>query len=50
MDNTLSNISFTGPINKSDYTGLKQQADFPKEEMKGTQSTIDWEFIEVVFQ
>ena len=40
MDNTLSNILFTEPINKSDQTGLKQQ-DFPKEELKGTQSTND---------
>ena len=41
MDNTLSNIMFTEPINKSDHTGLKQQKDFPKEELKGTQSTND---------
>ena len=34
---------FTEPINKSDHTGLKQQEDFPKEELKGTQSTNDWE-------
>ena len=26
LDNTLSNIIFTEPINKSDQTGLKQQA------------------------
>ena len=32
---------FTEPMNKSDYTGLQQQEDFPKEELKGTQSTID---------
>ena len=50
MDNTLSNILFTEPINKSDHTGLKQQEDFPKEELKGTQSTNDWENKEVVFQ
>ena len=43
MDNTLSNILFTEPINKSDYTGLQQQEDFPKEELKGTQSMNDWE-------
>ena len=30
---------FTEPINKSDRTGLKQQEDFPKEGLKGTQST-----------
>ena len=41
MDNTLSNILFTEPINKSEQTGLKQQEDFPKEELKGTQSTND---------
>ena len=41
MDNTLSNIMFTEPINKSDQTGLKQQEDFPKKEFKGTQSTKD---------
>ena len=41
MDNTLSNILFTEPINKSDQTGLKQQEDFPKEELKGTQPTND---------
>ena len=34
---------FTEPINKSDQTGLQQQEDFPKEELKGTQSTNDWE-------
>ena len=32
---------FTELINKSDHTGLKQQKDFPKEELKGTQSTND---------
>ena len=41
MDNTLSNILFTEPINKSDHTGLKQQEEFPKEELKGTQPTYD---------
>ena len=41
MDNTLSNILFTETKNKSDHTGLKQQKDFPKEEMKGSQSTND---------
>ena len=41
MDNTLSNIMFTEPINKSDHTGLKQQEYFPKEELKGTQSMND---------
>ena len=50
MDNTLSNINFTEPINKSNNTGLKQQEDFPKEELKGTQSTNDWENKVVVFQ
>ena len=49
MDNTLSNILFTEPINKSDQTGLKQQDDFPQEELKGTQPTNDWEN-KVVFQ
>ena len=49
MDNTLNNILFTEPINKSDQTGLKQQEYFPKEELKGTQSTNDWEN-KVVFQ
>ena len=39
MDNTLSNILFTEPINKSDHTGLKQQEYFPMQELKGTQST-----------
>ena len=43
MDNTLSIILFTKPINKSDHTGLKQQEKFPQEELKGTQSTNDWE-------
>ena len=49
MDNTLSNILFREPINKSDHTGLLQQEDFPKEELKGTQSTIDWAN-KIVFQ
>ena len=31
----------TEPINKLDQTGLKQQEKFPKEELKGTQSTND---------
>ena len=43
LDNTLSNIMFTKPIYKSDQTGLKQQEGFPKEELKGTQPTNDWE-------
>ena len=34
MDNTLSNILFTEPVNKSDQTGLNQQEGFPKEEKK----------------
>ena len=50
LNNTLSNIIFTEPINKSDQTGLKQQEDFPKEELKGTQTTNEWENSEVVFQ
>ena len=50
MDNTSSIIMFTEPINESDQTGLKQQEDFPKEELKGTQSTNDSEKKEVVFQ
>ena len=41
MDNTLSNMLFTEPINKSDHTGLEQQEDFPMQEQKGTQSTND---------
>ena len=41
MDNTLSNILFTEPIDKSDHTGLQLQEIFPKEELKGTQSTND---------
>ena len=32
---------FTEPKNKSHYTGLQQKEDFPKEELKGTQSTND---------
>ena len=43
MDNTFSNILLTEPINKSDQTGLKQQEDFPKEELRGTQPSNDWE-------
>ena len=43
MDNTLSDILFTEPTNKSDQTGLKQQENFPKEELKGTQTTNDGE-------
>ena len=39
MDNTLIKILFTEPITKSDHTGLKQQEDFPKEELKGSQPT-----------
>ena len=53
MDNTLSNILSIETINKSDHTGLQQQEDFPKEELKGTQPTNDWENKEnkeVVFQ
>ena len=34
MDNTLSNILFTAPMNKSDQTGLKQQEDFPEERIE----------------
>ena len=49
MDYTLSNILFTEPKNKSDHTGLQKQEYFPKEELKGTQSTNDWENKEVVF-
>ena len=49
LDNTLSNIMFTQPINKSDRTGLKQKEYFPKEELKGTQSTNDRENEKVVF-
>ena len=30
MANTLSNILFTEPINKSDHMGSKQQEDCPK--------------------
>ena len=41
---------FTEPINKSYQTGLKQQEEFPKEELKGIQSTNDWENKAVVFQ
>ena len=41
MDDTLINILFTEPINKSDHTGLQQQEEFTKEELKGTQSTND---------
>ena len=37
MDNTLSNISFTEPINKSDQTGLKQQ----KTKNKKTEGRIE---------
>ena len=43
MDNTLSNIMFTEPIDKSDQTGLKHQEDFLKEKLKGSQSTNDWQ-------
>ena len=50
MDNTLSNILLTEPKNKSNHRNLKQQEDFPKEELKGTQPTNDWENKEVVFQ
>ena len=50
LDSTVSNIMFTEPINKSDQTGLKQQEDFPKEKFKGTQSTIEWENKEILFQ
>ena len=41
MDNTLSNIMFTEPINKSDHKGLKQQENLPKEHLQGTQSMND---------
>ena len=41
---------FTEPINKSDQTGLEQQEDFPKDELKGTQSTNEREDKNVVFQ
>ena len=41
MDNTLSNNMFTEPINKSVHTGLKQQENMPKEELKGSQSMND---------
>ena len=49
LDNTLNVIIFTQRINKSDQTGLKQHEDFPKEELKSTQSTIEWENKGVVF-
>ena len=48
--NSLSNIMFTEAINKSDPAVLKQQDDFPKEELKGTQPPNGWENKEVVFQ
>ena len=48
LDNTLSNILFTEPKNKSDQTGLKQKEDFSKEDLKDTQSTNDWDNKEVV--
>ena len=41
---------FKEPMKKSDQTGLKQQEDFPKEELKGIQSTNEWENKEVAFQ
>ena len=41
LDNSLSNIMFTEPINKSDQTGLKQQEQFLREELKSTLSTND---------
>ena len=41
MDNTLSNILFKEPINKSDQTGLKQQEDFQMKESKAIQPTKD---------
>ena len=50
MDNTLSNILLTETINKSDHTGFLKQENFPKEELKGTQSTNDWESKSIVFQ
>ena len=34
---------FTEPLNKPDWTGVKQQEYFPKEDLKGTESTNDWE-------
>ena len=46
----MSKIVFTEPIKKSDQMRLKQQEYFPKEEMKGTQSTTDLETKEVVIQ
>ena len=49
MDNTLSNIMFIEPINKSDHTGLQQHDKFMKKELKGSQWTNDWEK-KVVFQ
>ena len=36
-------------MSKSDQTGLKQQEEFPKDELKSTQPTNEWENIEVVF-
>ena len=48
LDNTLSNILFTEPKNKSDQTGLQQKEDFSKEDLKDTQSTNDWDNKEVV--
>ena len=49
LDKNLSNIMFTEPINKSDNREQQQQEDFPKEELKGTQTTNDWENKEVAF-
>ena len=40
---------FTKPINESNHKELQQQEDFPKEELKGTQQTNDWEKKEFVF-
>ena len=34
MDNTLSNIMFIEPINKSDHTGFQQRENFPDETIK----------------
>ena len=48
LDNNLSNILFTEPINQSYHKVLQQQENFQQEKLKGAQPKNDWENKELV--
>ena len=49
LHNILSNNMFREPTNKSDGTEFKEQKNFPKKEIKGTQPNNERENKEVAF-